>query len=186
MLLSLKGDVFKELHISKTILQRMKLRGNKLITDICYTCISWCPWQVDIHILLSLETALVMANSCTLCSAVCLLSCFRGVWLFGTPGTAAPQAPLSLGFSSQAHWSGLPCPPPGESSWPGIEPLFLTSPHWQAGSLPLAPLESLVLIPVIIGNADQYSLPNSVILHPLPWTSPSSKSPEKSRACIHS
>ena len=128
MLLSLKGDVFKELHISKTILQRMKLRGNKLITDICYTCISWCPWQVNIHNPLSLETALVMANSCTLCSAVCLLSCFRGVWLFGTPGTAAPQAPLSLGFSSQAYWSGLPCPPPGESSWPGIEPLFLTSP----------------------------------------------------------
>ena len=37
-----------------------------------------------------------------------LLSCFSRVWLCATPETAAHQAPLSLGFSRQEHWSGLP------------------------------------------------------------------------------
>ena len=40
------------------------------------------------------------------------------VWLFETPWTVARQAPLSMGFSRQEYWSGLPCPPPGASSWP--------------------------------------------------------------------
>ena len=38
-----------------------------------------------------------------------LLSC---VWLLATPGTAAYQAPLSMGFSRQGYWSGLPLPSP--------------------------------------------------------------------------
>src|SRR5574337_795595 len=37
-----------------------------------------------------------------------LLSCFSHVRLCVTPETAAHQAPLSLGFSRQEHWSGLP------------------------------------------------------------------------------
>ena len=48
--------------------------------------------------------------------------------LFATPWTVAHQAPLSLGFSRQEHWSGLPCPPPGDLPDPGIEPASLTSP----------------------------------------------------------
>ena len=50
-----------------------------------------------------------------------------------TPQTAARQAPLSTGFSRQEHWSGLPCPPPGDLPNPGVEP---GSPALQAGSLP--------------------------------------------------
>ena len=38
-----------------------------------------------------------------------LLSCVR---LFMTPWTVAHQAPLSMGFSRQEYWSGLPCPSP--------------------------------------------------------------------------
>ena len=38
-----------------------------------------------------------------------------------TPGTVARQAPLSLGFSRQEYWSGLPLPFPGDLSDPGIE-----------------------------------------------------------------
>ena len=38
--------------------------------------------------------------------------------LFATPWTGAHQAPLSMGFSRQEYWSGLPFPSPGESSWP--------------------------------------------------------------------
>ena len=39
-----------------------------------------------------------------------LLSCFSRVQLCATPETAAHQAPPSLGFSRQEHWSGLPFP----------------------------------------------------------------------------
>ena len=38
------------------------------------------------------------------------------------PWTAAHQAPLSMGFSRQEHWSRLPFPPPGDFPKPGIEP----------------------------------------------------------------
>ena len=45
-----------------------------------------------------------------------LLSCFSRVWLCATPETAAHQAPPSLGFSRQEHWSGLPFPSPMHES----------------------------------------------------------------------
>ena len=56
---------------------------------------------------------------------VCMLSCFSHVQLFMTLWTIACQASLSVGFSQQEYWSGLPCPPPGDLSDPGIK---LTSP----------------------------------------------------------
>ena len=45
-----------------------------------------------------------------------LLSCFSRVQLCATPETAAHQAPPSLGFSRQEHWSGLPFPSPMHES----------------------------------------------------------------------
>ena len=42
--------------------------------------------------------------------------------LFVTSGTVAYQALLSMGFSRQEYWSGLPFPPPGDLPNPGIEP----------------------------------------------------------------
>ena len=59
------------------------------------------------------------------------------VWLFVTPWTVARQAPLSMGFTWQENWSGLPCPPPGHLLDPGIKPMSLMFPDQQAGSLPL-------------------------------------------------
>ena len=47
------------------------------------------------------------------------------VQLFVTPGPSgvvAHQAPLSMGFSRQEYWSGLPFPAPGDLLDPGIEP----------------------------------------------------------------
>ena len=58
---------------------------------------------------------------------------------FATLWTVAHQAPLSMGFSRQDYWSGLSCPPTGDSPDLGIEPTSVMSPAWQAGSLPLAP-----------------------------------------------
>ena len=57
----------------------------------------------------------------------CSLSCFSQVWLFATLWTVAHQAPLSMEFSRQEHWSGLPCPPPGDLPGPGMEPGSLLS-----------------------------------------------------------
>ena len=51
------------------------------------------------------------------------------VLLIATPWTVACQAPLSMEFSRQEHWSGLPFPPPGDLPNPGIEP---TSPVTSA------------------------------------------------------
>ena len=62
-----------------------------------------------------------------------LLSCFSCVWLSATPWTVAPQAPLSMGFSRQELWSGLPCPLPGNLPDPGIEPTSLKSPALAGG-----------------------------------------------------
>ena len=49
------------------------------------------------------------------------------------PWAAAHQAPLSMRFSRQGYWSGLPFPSPGGLPNPGIEP---GSPVLQADSLP--------------------------------------------------
>ena len=57
-----------------------------------------------------------------------MLSLFSRVRFCATLLTVAHQAPLSMGFSRQEYWSGLPCPPPGDLPDPGIEPTSLTSP----------------------------------------------------------
>ena len=71
-----------------------------------------------------------------------MLSCFSRVQLFATLWTVAHQAPLSVKFSRQEYWSGLPCPPPGDLPNPGMEPkslmssallgeFFTISPTWE-------------------------------------------------------
>ena len=42
-----------------------------------------------------------------------------------TPWTVAHQAPLSMGFSREEYWNGLPCAPPGDLPNPRIEPMSL-------------------------------------------------------------
>ena len=60
------------------------------------------------------------------------------VRVFATPWTVACQAPLSMGFSRQECWSGLPFPSPGDLSDPGIKPVAPTkSSALQTESLPL-------------------------------------------------
>ena len=59
---------------------------------------------------------------------VLLLSRFSRAQLFEALWTVTRQAPLSVGFSRQEYWSGLPFPSPGNLSDPGIEPRSLTSP----------------------------------------------------------
>ena len=57
-----------------------------------------------------------------------MLSRFSHVQLFAILWTAVHQAPLSMRFSRQEYWSGLPFPPPGDLSNPGIAPACPMSP----------------------------------------------------------
>ena len=57
---------------------------------------------------------------------------------FVTPWTLALQAPLSMEFSRQEYWSGLPFPSPGDLPDPGMKPRSST---FQADSLPSEPTE---------------------------------------------
>ena len=59
---------------------------------------------------------------------------FSHIQHFVTLWTVAHQAPLSMGFSRQEYWSGLPCSPPGDRPNPGIEP--------RSPSLPSEPPET--------------------------------------------
>ena len=75
---------------------------------------------------------------CCCCSLVTL----RHVWPLATPWTAAHQAPLSMGFSRQAYWSGVPFSPPGDLPNPGIEPRAPVSPAWHVDYLLMSHLGS--------------------------------------------
>ena len=81
-------------------------------------------------------------SPCVLC---CAYTLSHG-WLFVTPQTVVCQAPLSMGFSRQEHWSGLPFPSPWDLPDPGIEPVspvslaltsgfFTTRATWEAPSV---------------------------------------------------
>ena len=66
------------------------------------------------------ESDMLSAKLLQLCPTVC------------DPVDCSHQAPLSVGFSRQKYWSGLPCPPPGDLPDPGIEPASLMANlHWQ-------------------------------------------------------
>ena len=81
-------------------------------------------------------------------ASACMLNCFSHVWFFVTLCTVASQAPLSLGFSRQEYWGGLPCPPPGALPDPEIESMSPVSCIDRLGSLPLVPLEKPFVIRV--------------------------------------
>ena len=72
-----------------------------------------------------------------------MLNCSSHIQLFVTLWTVACQAPLSMGFSRQEYWSGLPYPPPEDLPDPEIKPaspkspalaggFFTTSTSWEA------------------------------------------------------
>ena len=74
-----------------------------------------------------------------------MLSHFSHIQLFVTLWIVARRVPLSMGFSRQEYWSGLPCPPPGELPDPRIKPVSPVAPALQADSLPLSHQGSLKL-----------------------------------------
>ena len=92
--------------------------------------------QLPLHILgfcLNLNSMACTAGSCSHSLHCAVLSHDQ---LFATLWTVVCQAPLSMGFSRQESWSGLPCPPPELLHDPGIELAF---PALQVDSLPSEP-----------------------------------------------
>ena len=76
--------------------------------------------------------ALYGRNQHNIIKSLCYAKSLR-TQLFVTPWTVARQAPLSMEFSRQEDWSGLPFPSPGDLSDPRIEPMSLTSPALAGG-----------------------------------------------------
>ena len=75
-----------------------------------------------------------LADCCPKRRRAHVLNCFSRVWLFAPPWIVAHQAPLSVEFSRQECWSGLPAlPPPGDLPHPGIKLTCLKSPALEGG-----------------------------------------------------
>ena len=88
------------------------------------------------HTLLKVFNVGIIWERILLWNFVCMWKSPSRAWLFATPWTVAHQAPLSLGFSRQEYWNGLPFPPSGDLPDPGIES---RSPALQTYSLPSEP-----------------------------------------------
>ena len=102
----------------------IQVHKNKTCVYICiYRFIDMYLYTCDIHTHTHTHIYVLIHFSC--------------VWLSVIPRTAAHQALLSMGFSTQAYWSGLPCLPPGDLPHPGIELRSPAAPAFQADSLPL-------------------------------------------------
>ena len=72
-------------------------------------------------------TLLYSSNKCnTVIQFVFVVQSLSCVRFSADPWTIACQAPLSMKFSRQEYWSGLPCPPPRDLPDPGIEPVSPT------------------------------------------------------------
>ena len=70
----------------------------------------WVAWVYGVVFLIlsQLHSLLLFSVSCLLSLHVCMLSHFSHIQLCSTLLTVARQAPLSMGFSRQEYWSGLP------------------------------------------------------------------------------
>ena len=88
-----------------------------------------------------MQVWIIYSIAVSYCTIVCArgLTHFSHVRFFVTLWTVAHQDLLSMGFSRQEYWSGLPCPSPGDLPDPGIEPTSLMSPALAGEPLPLVP-----------------------------------------------
>ena len=85
------------------------LRPELQIRDVWHSLKNQSSWVCEKHSHFSSDSCSVMSNSLQ-------------------PHGIVRQAPLSMGFSRQECWSGLPFPPPGDLPNPGIEPVSFVSP----------------------------------------------------------
>ena len=84
------------------------------------TC--WELLTLHLHCVYSYSHRIYIVRYQKYSACMCIQSDFWGVQLFVTPWTVACQTPLSIGFSRQEYWRGLPCAPSGDLPNPGIQP----------------------------------------------------------------
>ena len=105
-------------------------RKEPLMSSESKWLITESPWWVGSRLLCLSVTNTIICCWRQKCVCVRVLS---RVWLFVTPQTVVCQAPLSMGFSRQEYWSGLPFPSPGDPPNPGIKPTSLAFPALAGG-----------------------------------------------------
>ena len=98
-----------------------------------------------------------------MCVQMCMLS---RVQLFVTPWTTAHQAPLSMEFSRQCYWSGLPFATPGDLPDPGIEPQTPASPALAGRFFTTASSGRVMLRRSLVVAQEPKETPGSCVLRP--------------------
>ena len=94
-----------------TLTHHYHLESSLLVLCIVWV---WTNVQLTLHnVSLKCVGPLMCRYFSTMKTMLLLLNCFRRIQLFATPWTVARQPPLSMAFSRQEYWSGLPFPPPG-------------------------------------------------------------------------
>ena len=91
--------------------QQQKINFNKSINNFKMWIVKkkWSTWKKSFK-----KSLPLMSSACAQSGSY--------VWLFATPQIVARQAPLSMGFSRQEYWNGLPFPPPGHLPNPEVKP----------------------------------------------------------------
>ena len=133
--------------------------GSQRVGDDWATELNWTVYVQQYGILI------IRADSC-----VCAQS-LSGVWLFATPmDCSLPGSYVHRVFFRQEHWSGLPCPTPGDLSNSGIKPRF---PALQADSLPSEPPGKLHVTTPKTGTQDCHIIVKKLLhiipLYPYPY-----------------
>ena len=86
------------------------------VCDVCVMCVCMCV------IVMCVCMCVMDVYVCVMCDVCVCVHSFSHVQFFGTPWTAAHQAPLSTGFSRQEHWRGCQFLLQGDLPEPGLEP----------------------------------------------------------------
>ena len=101
----------------------------------CLCCLYMGAAEVPVLTAVSFKLSLLICSSSFKFQVQKCVPSHCHVWLLATPRSEAHQAPLSMGFSRQEYWSGLPFPPPGDLPNPRIESAppvsCISSPKWQ-------------------------------------------------------
>ena len=101
--------------------------GGVSVFTLCLQCTRRYSDWITVHIIP------YYSDICKNIFKVCMLSHFSCIWPFATSWTITHQALLSMGFSRQEYWSGLPFSPPGNLPNPGIQPLSPVAPALAGG-----------------------------------------------------
>ena len=128
---------------------RSRRLGTTALDDVCFSLFALNNKHSNREMVL---IAVVIGMSCMSVGGggVHSLSCVR---LFCNPMTVPHQAPLSIGFSRQEYWSGLPIPSPGDLPKPEIKPM---SPALSGAFFTTEPLGKTFQSPIGSFNSDNW------------------------------